>query len=153
MTESELAEQLTKAAGEIRKAFVTCGECGWYPRSCCQLSARVLGLYLIQELKLGPVEIICNGTRYLTDQLDEWDRPREQSHAWLEVGGFIIDITAEQFDDCDTQVIVTKDRSFHGQFQGQTRHAEDDILGSNDFVKEKYGKLLRLIKGWQATQS
>lgn len=147
MSSVGLEEQLTKAAQDVRRAIVAGTDFDWFPRGCCQFASRILGLYLIRELKLVPVEIVCNGTRYLQDKLDEFDRPVEQSHAWLEVGGFIIDITADQFYDCDEQVIVTVDRSWHDGFAGQTRHSEDDILGSNDYTQEHYRKMLPFIRG------
>ena len=37
----------------------------------------------------------------------------EQSHAWLEKDGLIIDITADQFSDIHSEVIITKDHTWH----------------------------------------
>jgi hypothetical protein len=42
--------------------------------------------------------------------------PDLHSHAWLECDGLIADITADQFEDVDEPVIVTRDRSWHAQF-------------------------------------
>ena len=89
---------------------------------------------------------MCNGERRLTE-FDECGQPICQSHAWLEVGGFLIDITADQFCDRHEPVIVTLDRSWHDQFQSQTRHAESDILESARFVIEVYQRVADRIKG------
>lgn len=35
------------------------------------------------------------------------------THAWLELGDLIVDITADQFDDVDDQIIVTTDRTWY----------------------------------------
>lgn len=48
-----------------------------------------------------------------------WGMLGEQSHAWLEYDGLIIDITADQFDEVSEPIIVTSDRSWHSQFKGQ----------------------------------
>lgn len=40
-----------------------------------------------------------------------------QTHAWLEVDGLIIDITADQFEEIDDAVMFTRDRSFHKRFK------------------------------------
>jgi hypothetical protein len=60
------------------------------------------------------------------------------SHAWLELGEFQIDITADQFvrdpekelwsgrpGDLREGVIVTSDRSWHWKFEEQIRHSAD----------------------------
>ena len=47
-----------------------------------------------------------------------------QTHAWLEMDGVIIDITADQFDDSSTGVMVTTDPTWHSQFEAQSRRAE-----------------------------
>ena len=49
-----------------------------------------------------------------------------QSHAWLEYEGWILDITADQFEDINDKVLVRKDRTWHSQFKGQNK-------GINDF--------------------
>ena len=42
---------------------------------------------------------------------------REKSHAWLESDGLIIDITADQFEDCGDSVIVTRESDWHDTFK------------------------------------
>jgi hypothetical protein len=39
-----------------------------------------------------------------------------QSHAWLQYGDLIIDITADQFEGISDPVIVATDRAWHEQF-------------------------------------
>jgi hypothetical protein len=38
------------------------------------------------------------------------------SHAWLQNGGWIVDITADQFPDVDEPVIVTNSSEWHQQW-------------------------------------
>ena len=49
----------------------------------------------------------------------------EQSHAWLECDGVIVDITADQFGSEIDPVIVTKDKSWHNNFAAQERNCCD----------------------------
>ena len=39
-----------------------------------------------------------------------------QSHAWIERNGWLLDITADQFDEISESVWLTRDRSWHEQF-------------------------------------
>jgi len=41
---------------------------------------------------------------------------KQQSHAWLEGHGLIVDITADQFVDVYQSTIVTTDKSWHRHF-------------------------------------
>ena len=60
------------------------------------------------------------------------------SHAWLELGEFLIDIAADQFlrdpekeswsgrpGDLREGVMVTRDRSWHAKFEEQIRHSAE----------------------------
>lgn len=141
-----MEDRLFAAAMAVRRVLEGREDFSGFPRGYCQGASRVLGLYLIKDLKIGPVEIVCNGERRLTE-LDEFEQPRCQSHAWLEVGGFLVDMTADQFCDRLEPVIVTQDHSWHDQFQGQTRHAGSDILESSPFVKEVYQRVADRIQG------
>jgi len=49
------------------------------------------------------------------------------SHAWLEADGIIVDITADQFHDNDTPVIVALHSPWHETFEpdDETDHAAD----------------------------
>ncbi len=40
-----------------------------------------------------------------------------QSHAWLEVHGFIVDITLDQFESSNPGTFVAKDSVFHSSFE------------------------------------
>lgn len=48
-----------------------------------------------------------------------------QSHAWLEHDGIIIDITADQFEGIIDPAIVTRDYSWHRQFRENNRFLSD----------------------------
>lgn len=72
-----------------------------FPRGACGDASELLGQYL-QDSGLGTWMYVM-GFR----SRDGW------THAWLEAGGVITDITADQFDDFTEAVIVTDDRTWH----------------------------------------
>ena len=75
-----------------------------FPRSSCGDTAILLGEYFYSR-SLGLWEYVA-GSR----------KQDLHSHAWIEQGGLIIDITADQFEDVDEPVVVTRDRQWHAQF-------------------------------------
>lgn len=52
----------------------------------------------------------------------------EHSHAWLQQGEIIIDITADQFPEVDHAVIVTATPTWHGGFASEVLHEADFII-------------------------
>jgi hypothetical protein len=74
-----------------------------FPRGCCGDTALLLGRFLCDH-GAGDVQYVL-GTRRLGDS---WS-----SHAWLVVDGLIVDITADQFDDVDEEVIVAATSPWH----------------------------------------
>ena len=73
-----------------------------FPVGWCGATSRALGGYLL-SIGIRPIERVCGYKAAL-------------SHAWLEYENYIIDITADQFDDCDERVFVTTNRSYHNTF-------------------------------------
>jgi hypothetical protein len=115
-----------------------------FPRGYCQGASKLLAKYLVEVESIMPIEGIANGTRYLPSDGDsEW--PIEQSHFWLEHAGYIIDITADQFEDGPEPVVVTTDRSWYDRFQGQTRLSQDVVLQLNDYLLERYSRMQRFF--------
>lgn len=110
-----------------------------------RLAERSLALYGLLEFPLGAC---LDASLMLADYLEhcglgEWtcvagERPYKpampQSHAWLERDGLIVDITADQFNDCPGPAVwVTRDRGWHAQFgkiedRGRLWRPQDDEL-------------------------
>jgi hypothetical protein len=82
-----------------------------FPRGSCGDAAYLLAKYLEQHE--------CGQFYYVRG------RRGDKSHAWLEREELIVDITADQFEDQDRVVIVTKDHSWHSQFDDRRRHIAD----------------------------
>lgn len=49
-------------------------------------------------------------------------------HAWLELQGFVLDITADQFADQPAGVIVTGESAWHAAFNGHIHNTADFCL-------------------------
>lgn len=127
MNDPDLAE-LREVAGQVRRALEAGGlrsvGFGAFPRGSCGDASQLLGRYLSDEghgewmytMGLGP-------------------EPRG-THAWVQRGDIIIDITADQFDEIDEAVVVTRDWSWHAQFGAGkgSRVAGTGFLGPNSAV-------------------
>jgi hypothetical protein len=109
----EIATAVRNAIEESRIAFpgYLKDKFAAFPKETCSHASTLLALYLSEQGFLD-VQFVFNGCRH-----DDFQR----SHAWLEIGPVIIDITADQFDGISDPVIVTLDRTFHDQFYGQHR--------------------------------
>ncbi len=81
-----------------------------FPRGSCGRMTTLLGSFLKRE-GLGVFTYVCAERGEECGPLNDWT-----SHAWLEKDGLIVDVTADQFDDCKDEVIVTTDSDFHRSF-------------------------------------
>lgn len=81
-----------------------------FPRGWCGCVSRVLGAWLTDSFQDNEFFYICGN--------------RSGSHAWIEYGEIILDITADQFDDCDDAIIVkpNKESMFHRSFEIEDKH-------------------------------
>ncbi len=68
-----------------------------------------------------------------------------RSHAWLQAGALIIDITADQFDDFDDPVFVSDHSPWHEGFAGTDQHAANlNVFGepTTSTLQSIYGAIL-----------
>ncbi len=79
-----------------------------FPSGSCGDASRLLGTYL-EEKGFGKF-IYVSGERG-SKQDNTW-----RSHAWLKKDALIIDITADQFDEINSGVVVTEKSAFHDTF-------------------------------------
>ena len=88
-------------------------EFGHFPKGggCSPLS-EFFGLWLQDKGVVG-LQVVC-GTRKKLQTCTKLD---SESHAWLECGDHIIDLTGDQFSDFDEEVFVSSDRTFHNKFE------------------------------------
>ena len=71
-----------------------------------------------------------------------------QSHGWLECEDYIIDITADQFNDVDEKVIITDNRDWHDQFNIMWKRAveiEEIDQYNRQRLMSLYKKIIEII--------
>ena len=102
-----------------------------FPLGSCGDAANLLGAYLT-DCGIESLKYVC-GQR------------GEKSHVWLESGGLIIDITGDQFDDCDEPVIVRTDASWHDTFDRQKDNLADFRLYDPGAVSRLAGSYKEIL--------
>ena len=117
-----------KAASIFRQAIIDANGGGYigfteFPMGSCGDASILLGEYLHEQ---GHGEwTYVSGVR---------EGQQFQSHAWLERDGWLLDITADQFDEISESVWLTQDRSWHEQFL----YAPEDELAARLHVWDEH---------------
>ncbi len=117
MTGQNIVE-LTRAATRFRQMIENADraklpiEFENFPTGSCGSASRLLAQYLIDGGLDAP--------NYVVGDIVEPTKSR--SHAWLELDGVVIDITADGFDPDMPKVVVTKGSSWHHQFRIRDEH-------------------------------
>lgn len=104
----ELSKQFRYALDQLCWDKMT-SEYRGFPAGTCGDVSNILAEYLRKKGVCGDIDLVC-GTL----------SGSERSHAWLEVGGFVIDITSDQFPG-NPPVIVDNSSAWHKQFKGLKR--------------------------------
>lgn len=82
-----------------------------FPRGSCGDATCLLAKFLEEE-GFGQFD-------YVSGDRGKW------SHAWLQQGTLIVDITGDQFDDMQSLVFVATGSEWHDQFAGEKQHLAD----------------------------
>ena len=88
-----------------------------FPHGACGWSSLLLGAVLKDKGH--------NGFIYVCGERPSHDPSKTTSHAWLERGSLIIDITADQFSDSITLVVVTHESQWHTKFERERTEPSD----------------------------
>jgi hypothetical protein len=83
-----------------------------FPSGSCGDASLLLGQFL-RDSGFGDFDYVCG---------EIFEAGRMRTHAWLQRGGLIIDITADQFHDIDLPVLITDDHTWHDQFVSKVKH-------------------------------
>jgi hypothetical protein len=103
-----------------------------FPRGCCGDVTELLAAYLKDE-GLGEFAYVSG-----------WSAEKNSSHAWLEKDGYIIDATADQFQDRANCSMVIEDRKWHGRFADCPERRDDGdfrLLEGTEHLCELYDQL------------
>lgn len=88
-----------------------------FPRGSCADTVPLLGTYLIEQ-GLGEFQYMVGN--YGSNAEDNWS-----SHAWLQSGEIVVDITADQFPDVTNPVIVQESSEWHCNLDGKIESVGD----------------------------
>jgi len=116
-------EEIYRIAFRLRKAIELTPTDGLpstfssFPRGACGDASLILGAYLADKGFPGFV--------YVTGERGEQDSGTWSSHAWLEADGLVADITADQFQDAPSKVIVAQPSLWHHCFSVERRQSAD----------------------------
>ena len=88
-----------------------------FPRVSCGDVAPMLGTYLAEQ-ELGEFQYMLGN--YGSEAEGNWS-----SHAWLQLGDIVVDITADQFSDVTEPVIVQENSEWHYDLDGEAQNLGD----------------------------
>jgi hypothetical protein len=122
-----LQQLLFRLASRFRSGILRCNRLSLslptlrdFPRGACGDASLLLGKYL-QVQRCGLAHYVLGERAGLP-------------HAWLQLHGFIVDITADQFEDQSASVIVSTDSSWHRSFNGKMHSPADFCLYDRETV-------------------
>ena len=109
-----------------------------FPAGACGDASYLLGAYLADCGEAG-FQYVCGERAAINANM--WT-----SHAWLSRSGLVVDITADQFLDAPSAVIVERNSVWHGTFQVEDPPELGDFRAwlsgpGSDHLYELYPKL------------
>lgn len=113
-----------------------------FPRGSCGDASHLLGALLADCGHRGFV--------YISGERGSIADRTLTSHAWLSRGGLVVDITADQFPDAPSAVIVAERSAWHQQFEVDRPAPADFRMYTGvgvDHLHVLYGRLLPIILG------
>lgn len=95
---------------------------GRFPVGCCKHTSQLLAQYLVTELHV-PLVTFVHGERGGNGNGDPW-----QSHVWLSVNDHTLDITADQYPEIDTPVVLSVGGGWHSTWLRQRRLTYGEMM-------------------------
>jgi hypothetical protein len=101
-----------------------------FPRGCCGDTSHLFAKFLSKR---------GISTKYV------WGiNSNDFSHAWLEYDDIIIDLTADQFQEINEEVVITRNRKWYEQFVIQGKYISD-FEKFNDYNARRLGAIYKNI--------
>ncbi len=107
-----------------------------FPSGSCGDTSELLGAFL-NDNGLGKFDYVCAEFGNMSD--NNWG-----THAWLEQGDLVIDITADQFDFISEKIIVCNNSYWHKSLDETIRHLADYRVNAINLGSE-YKKITKEI--------
>ena len=110
-----------------------------FPKGSCGDASLLLAKYL-KDCGFGEFD-------YMLGFL--FPESESHSHAWLQQGDLIVDITIDQFDDCSEPVFVSYCSPWHDDRNGKRKHVADcSIFGSQTelSLENAYSEICKFLE-------
>jgi hypothetical protein len=121
-----LATAMRTAIEKARASFPSgASTLRYFPHRCCHSATRLLVLYFHENGLSGFTEVTAD--LYKSGLSND----EEERHVWLEKGGVVVDITADQFDTANEKVIVTRASDWHSSMIIESRE-QPGVEGEDD---------------------
>jgi hypothetical protein len=133
--------ELAVIALEFRRAIEKSGAkrhakiMGRFPIGCCKHASQLLARYLVTELHT-PLVTFIHGERGGTGSNDPW-----QSHVWLSVNEHTLDITADQYPEIDSPVVVSVGSGWHSTWKRQRRLTYGEMMTFDFWERLRFQRL------------
>lgn len=112
-----------------------------FPLGSCEVTSQMFGLFLL-SCGFNNVKLTFNQRR----KLDLTDY-RKDSHVWIVINDlFVVDLTGDQYSDCNEKVIISKDHKFHKSFYFVAYRKLDRICLSRPGCPTGYSKFYQKIE-------
>ncbi|MCR9777538.1 hypothetical protein NB609_16100 [Vibrio parahaemolyticus] len=112
-----------------------------FPSGSCEISSVMLGL-ILQDI--GHQVVLKVAKRPIPNDTNTYN------HVWLYVDNrFTVDITADQFEDCNDMVVVSEQSDFHETFEiYRTDKVSKSVLkgGVSQGYMQEFEKVVGLLK-------
>lgn len=140
-------KRVREAAVRVRRAIesIACEDLpitfSHFPSGACGDASLLLGTYLEDQCGFGSFD-------YISGERGSHDQGTWTSHAWLQRGDLVVDITADQFPDAPAPVIVAAPSLWHRAFEVESTHPANlnrwSGTGAYDVLK-LYARVRRLL--------
>lgn len=113
-----------------------------FPRGACGDASLLLGAWLADE-GVGGIRYICGERGLRAD--NTWT-----SHAWLQREACVVDITADQFADAPSPIVVADPSPWHHGFEAARPKESDFRLWSGygaDLLRPMYARIRERLTG------
>ena len=139
----------------VREVLSISKKCGWahelwgfkllkyFPNSCCKLSCQILAYYLSENSIVPQAEITFivnatrqwNGCKWISGNMFE---KNVQSHTWLRIKNWEVDITADQFNDQTRKIIIEKKSKWHRTFKSYDVYQYPEVMSFNEVFENAF---------------
>lgn len=114
-----------------------------FPVGCCRCTSIFFLKWIGEKDGINDGVLVANAKRYDAKVSEGLDH--QATHAWAEVRGFIVDITADQFDDFSNPIVVASSSDWHNSWTGMEQFSHDSCTSISDEHLREYENLSRHI--------